>query len=385
MAEELKMAQASPQPASTTGVPGIPMAAKVVEKKNIFSEMFAAKKAPVVIVKKDNPLEAPKKAKPGTIVLKVSLGIFVIIAGFFFTQLSTSFTILGTNTAQKNALAKVQVTNLQAEITMEKHLNAVLLLEKYSKFGDEYFYYLKQSTSEYVSENKKTEYKTKVDSIKPQMKEIVAALQTDLGDVITEEQRQLTVQKITEAIDLLKAKTGQADEQSILSDIQDLESTRKILVDDSFKSIINSTDSEKATNDDLEKILTAYNTINQSVASLISSIESKRISWSTYLVGAEEIAKDIDPLFNTEFKGNMTIQSLDFSSDASTMSVTGETETADTKNFTLISDLVDAFNASKIFKDAEQRSFSKNESGDEEAANYSASFQLTISLETETQ
>ena len=177
----------------------------------------------------------------------------MIIAGFFFTQLSTSFTILGTNTAQKNALAKVQVTNLQAEITMEKHLNAVLLLEKYSKFGDEYFYYLKQSTSEYVSENKKTEYKTKVDSIKPQMKEIVTALKTDLGDVITEEQRQLTVQKITEAIDLLKAKTGQADEQAILSDIQDLESTRKILIDDAFKSTVNSTDSEKATNDDLEK------------------------------------------------------------------------------------------------------------------------------------
>ena len=54
------------------------------------------------------------------------------------------------------------------------------------------------------------------------------------------------------------------------------------------------------------------------------------------------------------------------------------------KTFTLISDLVDAFNASKIFKDAQQRSFSKNESGDDEAANYSASFQLTISLETET-
>ena len=52
-------------------------------------------------------------------------------------------------------------------------------------------------------------------------------------------------------------------------------------------------------------------------------------------MGAEEIAKDIDPLFNTEFKGNMTIQSLDFSSENSTMSVTGETETADTKNFYL--------------------------------------------------
>lgn len=384
MAEELKTAQTSPQPSLTAGFPGIPPMAKPVEKKNIFSEMFAAKK-PAIVVKKDNPLEAVKKPKPGTIALKVSLGIFAIVAGFFFTQTSTSFTLLGTNSAQKNALAKVQVTSLQAEITMEKHLNAVLLLEQYSKLGDEYFYDLKQSTSQYVSENKKTEYKKKVNEIQPQMMEILVALKTDLGDTITDEQKQLTVQKITDAIDALKAKTGQADEQSILSDIQDLESTRKILLDDAFKGVINSTDAVKASNDDLEKILTAYNTINQSVSALIASIEAQRISWSTYLTGAEAITKDIDPLFNTEFKGNLTVQSLDFNSENSTMSVTGETETADTKNFTLISDLVDAFNASSIFKDAQQRSFSKNESGDEEAANYSASFQLTISLETETQ
>lgn len=384
MAEESKMAEASANPSPIVGMPGVPVAPKVAEKKNVFSEMFAASKKAPVVVKKENPFETTHKSKPGTILLKVSLGIFAVVAGFLFTQLSSGFTLFGTNTAQRNETAKAQVTGLQAEIQVEKHLGSVLLLEKYSKLGDEYFYDLKQSTSQYVSENKKSEYKTKVATIKPQMKEIFVSLKSNLGDVLTDEQKALSVQKVDESISSLKSKEGQADAQSILSDVQDLESTRKLLLDDAFKSTITSTDSEKTSDADYQKILTAYNAINQSVSSLIASIDTARISWSTYLTGAEAILKDIDPLFNTEFKGNLTLQSLGFKSSDSTITISGKTDTADTKNFTLISNLIDAFNISPLFKDGQQRSFSKNESSDESGAtNYDSSFQVTITLETD--
>ncbi len=384
MAEELKMADTSAKPSTVPGVPGVPVAAKAVEKKNIFSEMFAAKKVDTVPVKKENPFGFTQKAKPGTLILKVSLGIFAIVAGFFFTQTSISFTLLGSNSAQKNLLAKAQVESLQAEIEVQKHLNSVFLLEKYSKLGDEYFYDLNQSTSQYVSENKKSEYKGKVDKLKPEMNEILVTLKSNLGDTLSESQKTLAVQKVDESINNLKSKTGQADAEALLSEIQDLESTRKLILDDGFKSIVILTNSEKTTDEEYQSLLNSYNAINQSVASLISSIDSKRVLWSTYLSAAEAIVKSVDPLFNTTFKGNMTLESLDFSGADSSVTVSGKTNTADTKNFTLISNLIDAFNLSPTFKDAEERSFIKNGSKDESGTiNYDSSFQVKISLETD--
>ena len=56
------------------------------------------------MLKKDNPLEAPKKAKP-ELSFEGFIGDFCDYCWILFPQLSTSFTILGTNTALEKCLS----------------------------------------------------------------------------------------------------------------------------------------------------------------------------------------------------------------------------------------------------------------------------------------
>ena len=60
--------------------------------------------------------------------------------------------------------------------------------------------------------------------------------------------------------------------------------------------------------------------------------------------------------------------------------LSGQTKTIDAKNFSLITELIDAFEESPYFKNVEMRSFSK--SGDE-ITGFTASFNLNLTIEKE--
>lgn len=397
------MAEGSAKVPQISSVPSIP---KDAPKKNIFSELFSGTKeakpeqvkaigavtqqpsvhATAKTPAHNNPLSLtgtpPKKSKPGTLMLKVSLLVLILTGGFFFSQNSTKFTFLGQNPAIKNQVAKEQSENLQIELLVEKHLSAVMQLEEFSNFGDEYFYDLEQSRSSYVSENKKTEFKSSLVKLKPVLNQILANLQNILEPGLYMEVMNKVGEKIDAEIAALKANGG--DEQAVLADVQDLESARKLLRNTDFKNKILSLNAEAPTDEDYQSLLTAYNEINRSVTALIAEIKSGRTMWSEYWKEVEAVTKKIDPLFGTDFTGNLAVNSLAFSGQDSSISISGSTDTEDTKNFTLISNLLDAYESSTYFKDAVQRSFSKNASTDEEngSSSYSSSFEIKMTLES---
>lgn len=362
MAEENKMAAASEKPS-------VPVMPKTVQP--VFSSIAPSSPAAVVV----------KKSKIGTSVMEASFGVLIVVAGFFFMQNSESFTLLGANAAQKNVLAAQEVGGIDAEIKVEKYLNAVYRLEQFVKVAGEYIYDLKQSQSEYVSENKKAEYKSASVKLKRELNILTAGLKEQFATPLDETQKTEALKKINEEIESLKKKSGQVDDQALLGDIQDLESARKILINDDFKMTVNAIDDENPTEESLQKVLTAYAKINRSVTSLIGGIRQSRISWSTYLAEIEAVTKKIDPLFGTEFEGNLTLETLSFDKEGLTIAITGKTNTADTKNFTLVANLVDAYEASPLFKNAQERNFSKNESSDDEGINYDSTFQVEMTLE----
>ncbi len=383
------MAEASVKPsvAPVQSVPSVPLMPKTVqpvaeaaqEKKNVFSSMFSAKKE----LRKEDIPSAGKKSKTGTSVLKVSFAVLILTAGFFYTQNSKSFTLLGANAAQKNVLAAAEVKSIDAGINVERYLNAVYQLEKFSKTADEYFFDLEQSQSAYVSENKKTEYKTALLKLKPALSALVASIKEKFATPMDEEQKSQTVMQINEEIDALKKKSGQVDDQALLSDIQDLESARKILASEAFRAAVNAADSENSGDENLQKLLTEYNKINRSVTALIANIRQSRLLWSEYLAEIEAVTKKIDPLFGTEFDLNLSLESLGFNKEDLKVAVTGKANTADTKNFTLVANLIDAYEASPLFKNVVDRNFSKTASSDDEGANYDSSFQIEMTLETD--
>lgn len=379
------MAEASVKPsvAPVQSAPSVPLMPKTVqpvveaapEKKNVFSSMFSAKK--------EAPLASEKKSKVGTSVLKASFAVLILTAGFFYSQNSKSFTLFGANAAQKNVLAAAEVKSIDAGINVEKYLNAVYQLEKFSGTADEYFYNLEQSQSAYVSENKKIEYKVSVLKLKPELDALVASIKEKFATPMDEEQKTQTVMQINEEIDALKKKSGQVDDQALLSDIQDLESARKILASEAFRAAVNAADAENTGDENLQKLLTEYNKINRSVTALIANIRQSRLLWSEYLAEIEAVTKKIDPLFGTEFDLNLSLESVGFNKEDLKVEVTGKANTADTKNFTLVANLIDAYEASPLFKNVVDRNFSKTASSDDEGANYDSSFQIEMTLETD--
>lgn len=353
----------------------------------------------VVLDAKIKPVPAklmiPKKSKPGAIMLKVSLAILILVGGFFFSQNSRRFKLLGANAAIKVDQAYEQVDTLNAEIIVQKHLNTVMLLEKFSEAADQYLYYSGEAQSIYTSENKKTEYETEVEKLEPELLEILNEIKENIGRPLTDEEKNAGMAEADTQIAGLKSKEGQVDEQSLLNDVQDMETTRKLILNMDFKQLFSSLNFENDEDGEqnlssasVEYIFDEYSQVNKSVVSLISGIKNARTKWSQYIDEMESVTKTVDPLFNTEFESNLSIDTVSFTSEGSSVGVSGSTDTDDSKNFTLVANFVDALEESSLFTDASERSYSKNSSGSSESGGeeseetFSSSFQIDMTLES---
>jgi hypothetical protein len=397
-------------PVATTPAPSVGVAAAPGEDKNVFSELFgkdevqknAAMMGAVVSTKdqqkksmlgggaklkklkslgKNGGKDAFKisRSKPGKMLLQISLAVLILTSAFFYSQNSADFTWFGTNSAQKVVLAEQQLGMIESEITVQKYLSAVLLLDQYSNLADEYLYNISQSESEYVSSNKKATAVEDAEALVPEMTLILERVQGYLSDDLEVEERTDARTLVDDLITELKSKSGEVDEATLLQDIQDLESTKKLLQGQDFRNVIAGMDLSEAGEDkveeDFENVYYGYSDINTSVTSLINGIKDGRMLWSVYLAELEDLTKNVDPLFGTEFDGNLSLNSVRFG--ASGVIISGESYTDDTKNFTLISNLIDTYEDSDLFMNAADRSFEK--SGDDES--YTGNFQITMDLE----
>jgi len=379
------------------------------ESKNVFTELFGEDKSQkgaglmnTVVKQEDKKTkslltgEKPKlkslkekgksslrvsRATPGKLMLQVGVALLVLTAGFFFTQNSEGFSWFGTNVANRALIAEEQVEVYEAEIIVQKNLSAVMLLEQYSNLAGDYFYNLEQSESTYNSSNKRTTFKNTAAEQRPDLALLLAKVQVTLDGADSDDLIDAKT-VVDDLITELKAQSGSVDEQDLLQDVQDLETTKKLLGSKSFKSSLAAIDTEAATDDDLQSVVNGYNGINTSVSALISSIKDGRVGWSFYMEEVEDLVKQVDPLFNTEFTGNITLDSVSFSDDG-TVNISGQSVTDDSKNFTLISNLIDTLDASEHFEDVEERSYSKSASSssvEDDDESYTGSFRITMQV-----
>ena len=315
-------------------------------------------------------------SRPGAAALKACFLLLLLVGGASLSQNSSTFSFFGTNPALHKEQVQEQVNELQAEVNVQDHLAAVLLLDQFSGKADEYFYNLAQAESEYSSENKKSGYEEKVDELKPELITLLAKVQQHFSSSMDE----TALAEAQATLDLLStdlhAKTGTVDEITLLQDLQDLETTKLLLTQTSFKDLVNGINLAEVSDEDFEGVYDAFSTINASVTATITKIKAGRISWSEYLDSIEELTKDVDPLFNTEFTGTLSLSDIRFNSDG-TVTVSGASLTQDTKNFTLLAELIDTYEEAEDFENVEERTYSK--SGDDEA--YTGNFRIDLTLE----
>lgn len=379
--------------------------AKPVESKNVFTELFGKdvsqkdaglmntvaqkqeKKGVSFFGGKPKTDEISKlKAahehprKPGTTFLKASVLLFFLVLAGFLTQNSARFSIFGTNPGLQVELATEQVNELEAEVRVQEHIAAALLLDQYSSLFDEYSYNVAQAESDYSSENKKAEYEAEAEALKPELVALLQEIQGYLSEEIPNEEVESAKNTLGELMFDLTEKSTDVDAQTLLQELQDLETAKVLMLSQDFKSYVSGLNAEEASDEDLEKVYDDFSTINASVTALISNIKALRTDWTIYWDELETLTKTVDPLFNTEFTGNLRLTEVRFSSE-NVITVSGETLTDDTKNFTLVSDLIDAYEASDYFKNAEDRSFTKKDEELEEDTTYIGSFRITMELE----
>lgn len=355
----------------------------VIKQEESKSKSFLGRKPEITEKKTVN--FTVKRSKPGSLVLKIAVFALIACGGWFFSQNAQSFTLLGENLAIKHANAELSVKEVNAELAIQKHLEAFLLLLEYNDLTDQYFYNLNQSKSSYVSQNKKTEAELKVVALKAEVLENLKKIKSDVATALTEEEKSLAIIKLDEDIAALHAQSGNADQQSLLRDVSDLESTKKLILNAEFVGFLQGLELEKIKDEDLQKIMDYVNQLNQSPLALINTIKAKKTIWSAIIEQLEGVTKSVDPLFGTEFAGSLSFSDIQLDSKAKTISVTGDTNTDDTKNFTLVSNLIDAYEASSLFKNAEERNFSKSGGSSatetEEAQKYQSSFRISLELE----
>ncbi|MEK7146480.1 MAG: hypothetical protein AAB802_04880, partial [Patescibacteria group bacterium] len=353
MAEDPKV---FPSLKKDTAVPTpAPSASRPEESQNVFTELFGedkAMKAGKVMdavtskseetkksffsFKKSSGTPKLSKAAPlsskanrsGRAFMQLSLLFLVIVLGASYSQNAASFTLFGNNPTQKEKLAETQVLNLETEIIVQKHLSSVLLLDQFSGQADEYFYALEQVDSEFTSSNTKESLEKDLDKLQPEMIEILTEVQGNLSTNLTPEQQSAATQEIAAQIEELKAKTGEVSEESLLDDIQDLESAQRLMDAGSFISTIQALSPEEITDEEIETVWTDFNNeINQSVTALINSVKASRVTWSAVFTEFERVAKVVDPLFDTEFQGNLALGDLQFIKAELTGNVSGDAVT----------------------------------------------------------
>jgi len=397
------MAEGTNPATGSEKAPAMPLAQAAnldTDSKNVFTELFGkdASQKSVGIMNtvaaqqekkssffgakpKEDDLLTLKKlrehpSRPGSAMLKASFLILVLTVGAFLTQNSSHFSFFGVNPALKVDQAEARVATITSDVLVQNHLEAALLLDQYMSTADEYFYNLAQTESEYSSENKKATYEANVVELKPELTTLIGKVQQNFSMEATPEEIVTAQTAVDGLIANLRTQEGQVDAQSLLQDIQDLETTKTLLGQLEFKTLITSVNLAEVTDADFENIYNKFSELNSSVTALISKIKASRVTWSVYLDEIEKLTKSVDPLFNTEFPGSLSLDEVRFSTDG-TLMVTGSTITDDSKNFTLVSDLIDAYEESDYFMDVEDRSYNKNTS--EEA--YTGNFRISLTLE----
>ncbi len=353
--------------------------------------------------------------------LRAAMTFFVIaflaaggIFFYFYSQLSPTFDLFGKNpTTQLTELNK-NLRSSQAVINKHRYLAAQLDLNSFSFISDDFMDKTNQLTLKQLTPAQITAISNSVAEAADELPARLLAIKDNLTPAIvietyqTEAEAEMTpesIEKDAEAAlrESLLEERKKLTQSSELSenydqDLRLIDNTLKLVGNSKLLNSIKGANPEKFREDllayadsldvpqreALQKIMGDILATTKSDISTIGSVKAQRTSWLWIIDKIEEVTIGVDPNFNSglfEVTGLEVVYNgytLDAQSGAVVLS--GQTKTIDSKNFTLITELIDAFEESPYFKNVEMRSFSK--SGDD-ITGFTASFNLNLTIEKE--
>lgn len=320
---------------------------------------------------------------------------------FFTSQLTVSLDFVTGRLDLPNISGELYSTNaeiisLQTDLNLSHYLQAKAAFDRFSSDGDGFLQLYEISISQTATEKEKKSAREDIKKARKNLKESFLKAQNQLSknfsatliDVHYSEATQL--QALFE--EKLRAKIG--EKIAILSDSDDPQAKREqrnyqqtlaLVGNSEVKNLMIQTDFEALQDEDVYDLVKKINSLIVNDLSAIQKIKSLRIKWSDIINEIDLRTMAIDSHFNENFYndlGGIRYSSYTFDSATRKISLTGETKTIDTANFTMIADLVDEINQSRYFQNASMRSFSKSGSDED---GYKATLTLSFDLKDNSQ
>lgn len=165
-------------------------------------------------------------------------------------------------------------------------------------------------------------------------------------------------------------------------DVLRLQTATTLVNSERLRSTLAGITVEEITDDQIDELSQIANNLNKNDFAIIAALKSGRLTWSSIIHDIEETTKTVDPLYGTSYQGKdvsaIIYNSYSLDSETGEITLSGSTRTDTSKTFTLISDLLDALEASDQFKNVQMRSFSKSE---DEQYGYVANLSISLQLE----
>ncbi len=337
--------------------------------------------------------------KKGLLTVLKSLVVVILVLGvagflFFRAQLNDSFSVISdrlgiSSIASELAAINSEILDLKTEANFHRYLEIKGYSDLFSYYGDSYLQSFKVLSSQTASANEKREAEGNLVAAREELNATFSKLRelytkdfaVKLGEIMSDaelrkvfETRLLTV--LNQKADSLK----EADEVEAQNERKRLLQTVKLVSNNEMRNLVLKTDFAAMADGDAADFVKVFNQAVRNDLSLVAAVKDARVKWSDIMNEIELRTIAVDSYYSENFYnelGGIVYTSYDFDRERDKISLVGETKRFDTTNFTMIANLIDEFNNSELFGDAEMRSFSKSGSLSE---GYTSVLKLDLNL-----
>ncbi|EKD47751.1 MAG: hypothetical protein ACD_65C00305G0002, partial [uncultured bacterium] len=291
-----------------------------------------------------------------------------------------SFNPMGINIKAESADMAESLKEAQAELNTDNYMIAYEYLDSFSFLADSYINKTNQYDSAYTTSIEKTSLESEIEDLYDDLKLALSMAQNKLQEdaypigIEFKSDGTLTTEYLFKDATITYMESKIAESADIA-----LSGALALFKNGAFvKEVVAiNTDSDLA-DETIEALVADLSSITEDNFTIISKIKSERQEWSNIITEIDEITKEVDPLYNSAIESDISYSSYTFDSNDKTIFLDGTTQTDDTRNFTLIANLLDALEESALFMDVTERAFSKSSSNED---GYEAQFRIEFKIQ----
>ncbi len=327
--------------------------------------------------------EVPPQKSVLLLILRIVFTVFLIagIASFLFftSQLSSTFGFLTSkfkipNVSEQLALSNEEIISFQTDLNFNRYLMINGLFDQFAKDSDSYLQNYEVKNSQTSSSEEQKEAESEMNDLKSSMKDHFTKLQKlfsgSFASTIIDEKYakqedldRLYQEKLLAKIDEKVVELSKETDPQAKRDLRSYVQTKNLVSNFEIKNLVKSTDFSALDEKQIYEFVKNLNSLIVNDLSVIRKIKDERVKWSDIINEIDLRTKAVDKNFSEDYYnelGGIRYTNYDFERDTKEVSIIGETKQFGTENFTLIVDLIDELNSSKLFNNAAMRSFNKS-------------------------